>query len=176
MFTDIAGFTTLSERLHPDTLIALLNEYLEVVVEPIERHGGVVNSFIGDGLFASFNMPLANADHAMHAVAAAVDIQQALRGRTFAGDIRLATRIGINSGTVIGGTIGAGGRLSYTLLGDSVNTAARLQELNKTHGTEILVTDSTRSQAGDHFRFRRIGEVPIRGRSEPMVLHTLDRG
>jgi len=173
MFTDIAGFTTLSERLAPDLLIAVLNEYLEVVVEPIQRHGGVVNSFIGDGLFASFNLPLANDDHAAAAVAAAIDIQRALADRVFTGNIRLATRIGINSGTVIGGTIGAGSRLSYTLLGDAVNTAARLQELNKAHGTETLVTDATRCLIGERFGFRRIGEVPIRGRTEALVLHTV---
>ncbi len=174
MFTDIEGFTTLSERLPPDVLIAVLNEYLEVVVAPIERHGGVVNGFIGDGLFASFNMPLENADHAACAVAAAVEIQQALAGRRFAGDVALATRIGINSGTVIGGTIGAGARLSYTLLGDAVNTASRLQEMNKLHGTRVLITEATRRLAGDGYRCRPIGEVPIRGRSETLVIHTLD--
>ena len=75
---------------------------------------------------------------------------------------------------VVGGTIGAGERLGYTLLGDAVNTAARLQELNKAHGTRILVSETTRCLAADGFRFRRIGEVPIRGRSETLVLHTLE--
>jgi class 3 adenylate cyclase len=173
LFTDIEGFTTLSERLAPDLLIAVLNEYLEAVVEPIQRHGGVVNSFIGDGLFASFNMPLANAAHAASAVTAALEIQRATE-RRFAGDVRLATRIGINTGTVIGGTIGAGDRLGYTLLGDAVNTAARLQELNKLHGTRILLTEATRERAGAEFRFRPIGEVPIRGRSATLVVHTVD--
>jgi class 3 adenylate cyclase len=176
VFTDIEGFTTLSERIAPDLLIAVLNEYLEAVVEPIQRHGGVVNSFIGDGLFASFNMPLANADHAASAVAAALDIQRATEARVFAGDVRLATRIGINTGTVIGGTIGAGDRLSYTLLGDAVNTAARLQELNKQHGTRILVTAATRAGAGTQFRFRTIGELPIRGRSARLVVHAVEDG
>lgn len=174
MFTDIEGFTALSERLPPDTLIAVLNEYLETVLAPIQKHGGVVNSFIGDGIFASFNMPLANERHARSAIAAAAEIQHALRDRVFAGGVRLATRIGVNSGTVIGGTIGAGERLSYTLLGDAVNTAARLQELNKTYGTRILVTETTRLAAGDGWRFARIGEVPIRGRSGGLLLHSID--
>jgi class 3 adenylate cyclase len=163
LFTDIEGFTTHSERLAPDLLIAVLNEYLEVVVEPITRHGGVVSSFIGDGLFASFNLPLANPDHAASAIAAALDIQHVTSERRFSGGVQLATRIGINTGTVIGGTIGAGDRLSYTLLGDAVNTAARLQELNKSHGTRILLSEATRRLAGDRFGFRPIGEVPIRG-------------
>lgn len=173
MFTDIEGFTTLSERLAPDLLISVLNEYLEVVVAPIERHGGVVNGFIGDGLFASFNMPLINANHAACAVAAAVEIQAALADRQFAGQVRLTTRIGINTGTVIGGTIGAGARLSYTLLGDAVNTASRLQEMNKLHGTSILISEATRCLAGDRHACRLIGEVPIRGRIETLLVHTL---
>jgi class 3 adenylate cyclase len=176
LFTDIEGFTALAERLPPDTLIAVLNEYLEVVLEPIQRHGGVVNSFSGDGLFASFNLPLANERHAECAVAAALAIQAALAPRVFTGGVRLKTRIGINTGMVVGGTIGAGERLGYTLLGDAVNTAARLQELNKTYGTRILVSEATQSLATDGFRFRRIGQVPIRGRQEPLVLHTLEEG
>jgi len=174
LFTDIEGFTTLSERLAPDVLIAVLNEYLEAVVEPIQRHGGVVNGFIGDGLFASFNLPLANERHAASAVAAALEIRRATTERRFAGDVRLITRIGINTGTAIGGTIGAGDRLGYTLLGDAVNTASRLQELNKAHGTRILVSESTRRLAGDGFRFRAIGAVPIRGRSATLTMHAVD--
>lgn len=176
LFTDIEGFTPLSERLAPDVLITLLNEYLEVILEPIQRHGGVVNSFSGDGLFASFNLPLANERHAECAIAAALAIQQALGPMVFADGVRLRTRIGVNTGMAIGGTIGAGERLGYTLLGDAVNTAARLQELNKTHGTQILVSEATRCLAADRFAFRRIGEVPIRGRSETLVLHTLEQG
>ena len=174
VFTDIEGFTTLSEHLDPEVLIAVLNEYLAVVVEPIQRHGGVVNGFIGDGLFASFNLPLPHEGHAAGAVAAAVDIQRALAARTFAGGVTLATRIGINTGTVIGGTIGAGDRLSYTLLGDAVNTASRLQEMNKAHGTAILATEATCAQAGPGFRFRPIGEVPIRGREEGLRIHCVE--
>lgn len=174
LFTDIEGFTTLSEHLDPEVLIAVLNEYLAVVVEPIQRHGGVVSSFIGDGLFASFNLPLPHAGHAAGAVAAAVDIQRALAGRTFAGGVTLATRIGINTGTVIGGTVGAGDRLGYTLLGDAVNTASRVQELNKAHGTAILATEATRVLAGPGFRFRPLGEVPIRGRGESLRLHCVE--
>ena len=174
MFTDIEGFTTLSEHLPPHTLIAALNEYLEVVLEPIQAHGGVVNSFIGDGLFASFNLPLANEQHASSAIAAALAIQRALRERVFAGSVRLRTRIGINTGTVVGGTVGAGDRLSYTLLGDAVNTAARLEELNKVHGTGILITGATLQAAGDAYAAKRIGEVPIRGRSETLEIFSVD--
>ncbi len=128
LFTDIEGFTTIAEYLAPHELVAALNEYLETVLEPIRRHGGVVNTFIGDGLFASFNMPLACEGHAAAAVRAAIDIQRAVGSRTF-GDqgVALATRIGISTGAVIGGSVGAGQRMSFTLLGDTVNLAARLE-------------------------------------------------
>src|SRR6185295_8866688 len=113
LFTDIAGFTTIAEYLSPSELVAALNEYLETVLTPIREHGGVVNTFIGDGLFASFNMPLACPDHACAAVQAAIDIQRAVGDRTF-GDfgVALATRIGISTGHVIGGSVGAGQRMS----------------------------------------------------------------
>jgi class 3 adenylate cyclase len=165
LFTDIEGFTTLSERVPPDVLIQVLNEYHELVMAPIQRHGGVVNAFIGDGLFASFNLPLPNSDHAAAALAAALEIQETTTGHVFAGGVRLRTRIGVNTGEVIGGTVGAGDRLGYTLLGDAVNMAARLQELNKQHGTRILATEATCSAAGARFACRSLGDVTLRGRS-----------
>jgi class 3 adenylate cyclase len=174
MFTDIDGFTTLSERADPDALIAALDEYLAAVLPPIQRNGGVVNTFIGDGLFASFNLPLANDDHAAAAVTAALEIVEATQERVFSGGLRLPTRIGINTGLVIGGTIGAGDRLSYTLLGDAVNTAARLQELNKRHGTRILVAQTCQLRAGPRFRFTPLGDMEIRGRSERLPIHLVD--
>jgi class 3 adenylate cyclase len=175
LFTDIAGFTTIAEYLAPHELVAALNEYLETVLAPIRAHGGVVNTFIGDGLFASFNMPLPCADHPCAAVRAAIDIQLAVGERTF-GDfgVALATRIGISTGPVIGGSVGAGQRMSYTLLGDTVNLAARLEELNKHHGTRILVSQSTSEACGDLFAFDALGRVPVRGRSEPIAIFSVD--
>ncbi|CAN5188374.1 hypothetical protein BH10PSE6_BH10PSE6_16320 [soil metagenome] len=175
LFTDIAGFTTIAEYLSPSELVAALNEYLETVLEPIRRNGGVVNTFIGDGLFASFNMPLACADHACAAVQAAIDIQRAVGDRTF-GDfgVALATRVGISTGNVIGGSVGAGQRMSYTLLGDTVNLAARLEALNKEHGTRILVSQSTRDACGERFAFASLGTVVVRGRSEQIAVFSPD--
>jgi class 3 adenylate cyclase len=175
LFTDIAGFTTIAEYLAPTELVAALNEYLETVLEPIRRNGGVVNTFIGDGLFASFNMPLACPDHACAAVQAAIDIQRAIGSRTF-GDhgVALATRVGISTGSVIGGSVGAGQRMSYTLLGDTVNLAARLEALNKEHGTRILVSQSTRDACEERFAFTPLGAVAVRGRSEQIAVFTPD--
>jgi class 3 adenylate cyclase len=155
--------------------VGALNEYLETVMAPIRSHGGIVNTFIGDGLFASFNMPLECADHAVAAVQAAVEIQRAVGSRTF-GDagVALATRIGISTGPVIGGEIGAGQRQSFTLLGDTVNLAARLEQLNKQHGTRILVSESTRKACGKRFVFQDIGPVAVRGLGEPVAVFSVD--
>jgi class 3 adenylate cyclase len=175
LFTDIAGFTTVAEYLQPHELVSALNDYLETVLGPIRAHGGVVNTFIGDGLFASFNMPLGCTDHAAAAVRAAIDIQRAVGSRTF-GDlgVALATRIGISTGPVIGGSVGAGQRMSYTLLGDTVNLAARLEQLNKEHGTRILVSQSTRDACAGRFAFQPLGSVSVRGRSEHINVFSLD--
>jgi class 3 adenylate cyclase len=175
LFTDIAGFTTIAEYLAPDELVAALNEYLETVLEPIRAHGGVVNTFIGDGLFASFNMPLACENHACAAVRAAIDIQRAIGGRTFGHmGVALDTRIGISTGRVIGGSIGAGRRLTFTLLGDTVNLAARLEQLNKDYSTRILVSASTREACGDQFVFQGLGSVAVRGRSDAAAVFSVD--
>jgi class 3 adenylate cyclase len=175
LFTDIAGFTTIAEYMSPDALVEALNEYLETVLEPIRAHGGVVNTFIGDGLFASFNMPLACENHAGAAVGAAIDIQRAVGSRTF-GDmgVALVTRIGISTGHVIGGSVGAGKRLTFTLLGDTVNLAARLEQLNKDYGTRILVSRSTREACGGQFVFADLGSVAVRGRSDAANVFSVD--
>jgi class 3 adenylate cyclase len=175
LFTDIAGFTTIAEYMAPHELVAALNDYLETVLAPIRAHGGVVNTFIGDGLFASFNMPLACEGHAAAAVRAAIDIQRAVGSRTF-GDqgVALDTRIGISTGNVIGGSVGAGQRLSFTLLGDTVNLAARLEELNKQYGTRILVSESTREACGDGCVFNSLGSVAVRGRGDVVAIFSID--
>jgi class 3 adenylate cyclase len=175
LFTDIAGFTTIAEHLPPDQLVLALNEYLETVLAPIRAHGGIVNTFIGDGLFASFNMPLACEGHAAAAVRAAIDIQRAVGSRTF-GDVGMAfhTRIGISTGGVIGGSVGAGARMSFTLLGDTVNLASRLEELNKHHGTRILVSGSTCQACGDEFAFSALGTVAVRGRSDVVSIFSIE--
>lgn len=175
LFTDIAGFTTIAEYLQPHELVSALNDYLETVLAPISAHGGVVNTFIGDGLFASFNMPLACEGHAAAAIRAAIDIQRAIGERTF-GDmgVAFATRVGISTGPVIGGSVGAGQRMSFTLMGDTVNLAARLEQLNKEHGTRILVSQSTRDACDGQFAFDALGSIVVRGRTEREAIFSVD--
>lgn len=172
MFTDIQGFTGISEQLSPAETIALLNDYFEVVLEPIRAEGGTVNAFIGDSVFASFNVPVPHDDHAARAIRAALAIGRVLEGRRFGpgGDIRLQTRIGINTGTVAAGAVGGGDRLGYTIIGDSVNVASRLEGLAKEMGGPVLVSDATRQAAGSAFRYEQLGRVPIRGRAREITV------
>ena len=174
-FSDLEGFTTLSEGMSPVALISTLNEYFAAVTEPIVRHGGAINQYQGDAILATFNLPAAQEDHAANAVRAAIEIQHVLASRTFGAGLRLASRIGINTGVVVGGLVGARDRLGYTVHGDDVNLAARLEALNKEHGTRIIVSGRTRELAGpERFAFEAIGTVTVRGRSRPVTVWRLD--
>lgn len=171
MFTDIEGFTTLSEQLAPADVADILNRYYASIAPVIHRRGGVVNNCIGDGLFASFNLPLPQERHAAAALEAALEIQQALAEVTFPAGVQIRTRIGINTGQVIGVTIGTADWLSYTLLGDAVNIASRVEQLNKQFGSTILATESTVRAAGDGFPCVRLGETGLRGHSGEVVVY-----
>ena len=173
-FIDIEGFTTISESLEPTALIKTLNDYFTAVTEPIERYGGTITQFQGDAILASFNLPDPHPQHAANAIRAAIDIQEVLKTRTFGEGITLRSRIGINSGEVVGGLVGTGKRLGYTIHGDDVNLAARLEHLNKEYGTRIIVAQTTCELAGwDRFAFERLGEVQLRGRSQPTTIYTI---
>ncbi len=170
-FSDIAGFSTLAEDLEPEPLIKLLNEYFELLGNIIGKHHGAIQQFQGDAILATFNLPIPDRHHASNAIRAALAIQRALAGRTFGDGRALPTRIGINTGTMVGGTVGSDRRKGYTVHGDDVNLAARIEELNKQYGTSLLVSETTVEQADPSIRFEAIGEVPIRGRSRPARLY-----
>lgn len=175
LFTDIEGFTTLSEQLTPEQLIRTLNEYFAVVAGPLQAYGGAINQFQGDAILATFNVPTENPEHAANAVRAAVEIQRELHGRRFGDNLEMRARIGINTGTVVGGMVGTPDRLGYTVHGDDVNLAARLETLNKEYGTRILLSASTVAQAGQLAgEFRELGEVQVRGKRGATRIFTLD--
>jgi adenylate cyclase len=175
LFTDIEGFSTISEKVSPERLVALLNEYFESVSAAVDRHGGAITQFQGDAMLVTFNAVKPDPDHAANAVRCALAIQHETRERGFGGDVRMRTRCGINSGRIVTGAVGARNRLLYTVHGDEVNIAARLEQLNKKYATYILATDSTVRGAGAEFAFRRVDEVTVRGRATPTVIYTLDR-
>jgi class 3 adenylate cyclase len=176
LFTDIAGFTGLCEKLSPAETIEVLNDYFSAVVEPIETNGGVIQQYQGDAMLATFNIPNDRPHHADDALKAAIEIERILAERCFGPGLRIRTRIGINTGDIVGGTVGAGGRLGYTVHGDPVNIAARLESMNKDFGTLILLSDETRRQATINASFRPMGTVDIRGRTQPVSIYTLSDG
>jgi adenylate cyclase len=141
LFVDIRDFTALAERSSAREIVARLNEFYELVVPALRRHGGHANKFIGDGLLGVFGAPDRQADHADRGVAAALEIARLVREH-FAGRLRIG--IGVNSGPVVAGTVGGGGRVEFTVIGDPVNTAARVEEVTRRTGDEILITDATR--------------------------------
>jgi len=173
LFTDIEGFSTISEKVSPERLVALLNEYFEAMSMAVERHGGVITQFQGDAMLVTFNTIRDDPDHAANAVRTAADIQEATRERLFGGSVRMRTRCGINTGRIIAGAVGSAERLLYTVHGDEVNIAARLEQLNKKYGTYVLVAESVVRAAGSGFTFRRVDEVTVRGRVAPTVVYTL---
>ena len=172
LFLDLEGFTTLSERLAPTELVRTLNEFYAAVGEPIARHDGAINQFQGDAILATFNAPRLNPDHAANAIAAAQEIQALLRTQSFGDGLTLRARIGINTGVVIHGLIGTPDRLGYTVIGDEVNIAARLEALNKDYGTSIIVSESTRDRAGlDPSTCELLDEALVRGRTTPTRIY-----
>ena len=171
LFTDIEGFTAICEKLAPEQVITMLNEYFAAASEPIREAGGVITQFQGDAMLASFNLPLEDPQHAANAVKAALGIQRVTRCRRFVDDIVLKTRIGINTGLIVGGTVGDGDHLGYTVHGDVVNLAARLEQLNKEYGSLILVSERTAQLAGDGFEFREVGKTTIRGHENDILVY-----
>ncbi len=173
LFTDIEGFSTLSEKVSPERLVALLNEYFEAVSAAVDSHGGAITQFQGDAMLVTFNAIKPDPEHARNAVRCALAIRQATLERAFGGEARMRTRCGINTGRIVTGAVGARNRLLYTVHGDEVNIAARLEQLNKKYATYILATESTVRGAGAGFAFRRIDAVVVRGRASPTEIYTL---
>jgi adenylate cyclase len=173
LFTDIEGFTRIGEELSPDRLVKLLNEYFSVISKPIERHKGVITQFQGDAILAVFNVPTDDPDHAANAVRAALEIQELLADRVFSEGIMLTTRIGINTGNVVAGSVGSEERVNYTVHGDAVNLAARLEALNNEYGTRIILSGSTAELVADRFACQPMGEITVRGKQTSVTVFRL---
>ncbi len=177
LFTDVAGFTTLSEKLPPQRLVELINRYLSAMAGVILRHRGNVNKYLGDGIMAIFGAPAGDPAHATLACYAALDCQAALaelreEGRR-QGYPDLVTRIGINSGPLVVGYMGSQARMEYTAMGDSVNLASRLEGANKYYGTLILLGPQTYDQAKEGIEAREIDLLRVKGKEEPVAVYEL---
>jgi class 3 adenylate cyclase len=168
LFLDIREFTRFAERSEPHEVVALLNDLWDLAVPLLRAHGGHANKFIGDGLLAVFGAPETVEDHARRAVEAALEIAAAVHERF--GD-RIAVGIGVNSGPVVAGTVGGGGRLEFTVIGDAVNTASRVEAATRETGDEVLITEDTRRLLpNDRFDLDERPAVELRGKAVHVTL------
>jgi len=176
MFTDVAGFTGISEQLG-DGVVAVLAEYLEAVSTAVLNRGGTIDKFIGDGVMAFWGAPMPSERHAVDACAAALECQRLLALQRAAaercGGTPLRMRVGINTGRMLVGNIGSSERLSYTVIGDPVNVASRLEPLGKIYGVEIVIGEDTRIAAGDAILVRRLDRVAVYGRMQGLAIYEL---
>ena len=177
LVSDIADYTALSENMPPEHIVDLVNHYFEVAAGAVERHSGFVDKFMGDGMLAVFGALVKDPGHAAHAVAAALEIQE-LTGADpelrRSGGEPIRTRVGIATGPVVVGNIGSSTRLNYTVIGDTVNLAARLESENKTQGTSILVEEAAARAVGIE-GFDLVNRITVRGRITEVVVYTPKR-
>jgi adenylate cyclase len=167
LFTDIRGFTAFCEEKDPAVVVDLLNEYMRTMVAIVVRHHGSVNKFIGDGILAVFSDEdgCTAGDHAVRAVRCATEMVTAPG--------RFQTGAGLHTGPVIVGNVGSEDKMEYTVLGDTVNLASRLESLNKENKTKLLMSGTTHDQLGEQVETRHLGAAPVRGKSVPIDLYTV---
>lgn len=177
LFSDIRGFTTVTEKGNPEELVAQLNEYFSRMVETVFRHKGTVDKFVGDMVMALFGAPLDDVDHAEHAVQAAIDMVRELgelnKSWAARGMAQLDIGVGVNSGEMIAGNIGSSAIMSYTVIGDNVNLGSRLESLNKEYKTRIIISDATRSRLTNLYDLRPLGNVTVKGKSKAVAIYEL---
>jgi adenylate cyclase len=174
-FSDLEGFTTISERLDPEALTSLLNEYLSAMTDIIHEEAGTVDKFEGDAIIAFWNAPLAVSDHPLRVVRAALRCQEQLAVLNPQFEKRagreLRMRIGIHTGSAVVGNMGSASRFDYTMLGDSVNLAARLEGANKAFGTYVMISEATCQGIDTAFPVREIARLAVVGRREPIIVY-----
>lgn len=176
-FSDVAGFTSISERMNPDELVVLLNRYLSAMTEVIFGHDGYLNKYMGDGIMAFWNAPVRQADHAARACQCALKSMQRLK--EFNEELKtqglnpLGARIGVNSGTMVVGNMGSQQKSDYTVMGDNVNLGSRLEGANKAFGTSIMISEFTYELVQDKFEVRFLDRIRVPGKAKPVKVYEL---
>ena len=178
LFADIVEFTAMSETLGPETLVRILNGYFEATCAAVMHHGGHIANFIGDGIMAIFGAPESNPWQSLDAVVAALSMQKAVRkyNEELARQSlpRLDVRIGVHRGTVVAGVVGSAENLEYTVIGDVVNTAARIENLTRKHGVDILISAEVRPALDGRFEVRELPPEHVKGKAEPIVTFAVE--
>jgi adenylate cyclase len=189
MFLDIRNFTAHSEKSNPIEVVEFLNSLFDFMVESINRHGGIINKFLGDGFMAVFGAPLADEDKCAHAVSASIEILDRLEGfNASRGDDQVKIGIGLHSGQAVTGNVGSLARREYTIMGDVVNVASRIEQLNKTYGSALLLSDAVVGEIGERGlgseadglvakkwsdALEQIGPANVKGHEAPVVIYRL---
>jgi len=177
LFSDIRGFTTVTEKGNAEALVIQLNEYFSRMVEIVFRHTGTVDKFVGDMVMALFGAPVDDPNHAEHAVATAMDMVRELgelnSNWAERGLPQLDIGIGINSGDMIAGNIGSSSIMSYTVIGDNVNLGSRLESLNKDYGSRIIISDASRTRLTGDYDIRPLGDVVVKGKTKPVAIYEI---
>ncbi|MFA5935587.1 MAG: adenylate/guanylate cyclase domain-containing protein [Patescibacteria group bacterium] len=175
MFSDVRGFTSISEKLTPEALVDVMNTYLTRMTDIVFANDGVLDKYIGDAVMAFWNAPFDQPDHALRAIKTALAMQRALRemndAKAFGDDLNLKIGIGINTGEMIVGNMGSEVRFDYTVIGDNVNLASRMEGITKEYGVGILISEATRTDAVDSVLTRRIDKVAVKGKKEPVTMY-----
>jgi adenylate cyclase len=174
LFTDIFDFTTISEKYPPEDVVTMLSTYFDIFTQAVGEHNGTIIQFLGDSVFAMWNAPIADADHAEHACRYALAVEAKLSAfneeQRRRGLPEFRTRYGIHSGAAVVGSVGGKERLQYTAMGDTINVASRLEGMNKLYGTSILASRAVVERCAGKFNFRPLGEGQAKGRSEKLDL------
>ncbi len=180
LFSDVRGFTAMSEKATPEEVVGQLNEYFSRMVQVLFEHRGTLDKFVGDMVMGLFGAPLDDDDHAEHAMQAALAMTRALdelnHGWAAAGRPVLDIGIGISTGEMVAGNIGSEAIMSYTVIGDRVNLGARLESLNKDYGTRIIISEATREALKGQYDIHPLGEVVVKGKSRPVAIYEVRRG
>jgi adenylate cyclase len=177
LFSDIRGFTSMSEKMEPEEVVTFLREYLTEMTEAVFRHGGTVDKYIGDAIMALYNVPFEAADHPAQAVRTALEFQQRLEplaerfAAKYGGTLRCG--VGINTGDAVVGTIGSRQRLEYTAIGDTINLGSRLESITKDFNVPVIISEATWLEVKDFFETRYLGEVTVKGKEIPVKIYTV---